>query len=118
MLDVGATSDRSYEHSDYLEAWLPHNQRLTAVGIDDASFLTAARPGLTFVRTLPFKDAALISSTPARCWSASAARKGNDFPPTNLLLWAHKPAAASARPPSRNIPPAWYPYLRNIVSPS
>ena len=39
IVDVGATSDRSYDHSNYLEAWHPHKDRVTAVGVDDASFL-------------------------------------------------------------------------------
>jgi hypothetical protein len=60
VLDVGVTSDRSYDHSNYLEAWYPHKTRITAAGIDDASFLEALYPGLTFVpadgRDLPFED--------------------------------------------------------------
>jgi Methyltransferase domain len=61
VLDVGVTSDRSYENSNYFEAWYPHKQRITAVGLDDASFLEAEYPGLTFQRAdgraLPFADA-------------------------------------------------------------
>jgi ubiquinone/menaquinone biosynthesis C-methylase UbiE len=61
ILDVGATSDDTYEASNYLEAWYPHKQDLTAVGIDDAAFLEARYPGLRFVRAdgrdLPFEDA-------------------------------------------------------------
>jgi hypothetical protein len=60
ILDVGATSDREYEHSNYLEAWYPYKRQLTAVGIDDASFLEELYPGLTFRRAdgraLPFPD--------------------------------------------------------------
>ncbi len=60
IIDVGATSDRSYDHSNYLEAWYPHKKRITAVGIDDASFLEQLYPGLTFRRAdgraLPFPD--------------------------------------------------------------
>jgi len=60
IADVGATSDRTYEHSNYLEAWYPQKQAITAVGIDDASFLEAAYPGMTFLRAdgrdLPFAD--------------------------------------------------------------
>jgi len=60
VLDVGATSDRSYESSNYLEAWYPHKDRITAVGIDDASFLEELYPGVTFRsadgRALPFAD--------------------------------------------------------------
>lgn len=60
ILDVGATSDRLYDHSNYLESWHPHKHRITAVGIDDASFLVHRHPGLAFVRAdgraLPFAD--------------------------------------------------------------
>jgi ubiquinone/menaquinone biosynthesis C-methylase UbiE len=61
IVDVGATSDRSYDHSNYLEAWHPHKHRVTAVGIDNAQFLETVYPGMTFVqadgRDLPFEDA-------------------------------------------------------------
>ena len=60
ILDVGATSDRSYDHSNYLEAWYPHRHRIVAVGIDAAGFLERAYPGVRFVqadgRQLPFAD--------------------------------------------------------------
>lgn len=60
IIDVGATSDRAYDHSNYLAAWYPHKERITAVGIDDASFLEQLYPGLTFRqadgRALPFAD--------------------------------------------------------------
>ncbi len=60
IVDVGATSDQSYDHSNYLEAWHPHKHRVTAVGVDDAGFLESVYPGMRFVqadgRDLPFKD--------------------------------------------------------------
>jgi ubiquinone/menaquinone biosynthesis C-methylase UbiE len=60
ILDVGVTSDRTYEASNYLEAWYPHKNMVTAVGIDDASFLCDKYPGMGFVRAdglrLPFRD--------------------------------------------------------------
>jgi hypothetical protein len=62
ILDIGATSDRSYDHSNYLEAWYARKERLTAVGIDDAAFLETSYPGMRFVkadgRQLPFADGA------------------------------------------------------------
>jgi len=62
ILDVGATSDQSYDHSNYLEAWYPSKSCLTAVGIDDAGFLQLKYPGIRFVRSdgcnLPFSDGA------------------------------------------------------------
>jgi hypothetical protein len=61
LLDVGVTSDRSYESSNYVEAWYPYKDKITAVGIDDASFLEQLYPGLTYRRadgrSLPFADA-------------------------------------------------------------
>jgi hypothetical protein len=61
LLDVGVTSDRGYDHSNYLEAWFPDKTRVTAAGIDDAAFLESEYPGMTFVRAngldLPFADA-------------------------------------------------------------
>jgi Methyltransferase domain len=60
ILDVGVTSDRGYQHSNYLEAWYPHKHSIMAVGIDDASFLSSEYPGMRFVRgnglMLPFRD--------------------------------------------------------------
>lgn len=60
VLDIGATSDRTYDHSNYLEAWYPYKSRITAVGLDDASFLQQAYAGMRFVqadgRSLPFAD--------------------------------------------------------------
>jgi ubiquinone/menaquinone biosynthesis C-methylase UbiE len=58
LLDVGVTSDQTYEHSNYVEAWYPWKDKITAVGIDDASFLERLYPGLIFRRAsgleLPF----------------------------------------------------------------
>lgn len=60
LLDVGATSDQSLEHSNYAVAWYPHKARITTVGLDDASFLEAKYPGVSFRRAngcaLPFAD--------------------------------------------------------------
>lgn len=60
ILDVGVTSDRLYGSSNYLEAWHPHLQRITALGLADASFLCDDYPGMAFVQgnglMLPFRD--------------------------------------------------------------
>ncbi len=60
LLDVGVTTDRSCEHSNYLEAWWPNKERITALGIDDCGFLEALYPGLRFVQAdgcrLPFAN--------------------------------------------------------------
>jgi ubiquinone/menaquinone biosynthesis C-methylase UbiE len=62
VLDVGATSERTYEASNYLEAWYPYKDRMTALGLDDASFLPTLYPGMRFVQAdalaLPFADGA------------------------------------------------------------
>jgi len=59
LLDVGATSDETYETSNYVEAWYPHKDKITAVGLDDAAFLEQRYPGVTFRRAdglaLPFE---------------------------------------------------------------
>ena len=58
LLDVGVTSDQTYEASNYVEAWYPYKDKITAVGIDDAQFLEQRYPGVTFCRAdgrnLPF----------------------------------------------------------------
>lgn len=58
VLDIGVTSDQTYASSNYLEAWLEKKSRITAVGIDDASFLEDLYPGLKYVQAnglnLPF----------------------------------------------------------------
>ena len=60
ILDIGVTSDRKYDSSNYVEAWYPHKDKMTAVGVDDASFLEVLYPGVRFVRAngldLPFAD--------------------------------------------------------------
>lgn len=60
ILDVGVTSDRSYDHSNYLVTWYSHKATITAVGLDDAGFLEEVYPGVRFVRAdgraLPFPD--------------------------------------------------------------
>lgn len=60
LLDVGVNSDQTYSHSNYIEAWYPHKDRITAVGIDDAGFLEKLYDGLRFIRAdgrdLPFPD--------------------------------------------------------------
>ncbi|MFN3428425.1 MAG: class I SAM-dependent methyltransferase [Candidatus Sericytochromatia bacterium] len=60
VLDVGVTPDRSLPESNFFEALYPHPEHLTATSIEDASFLEAQYPGLTFRQTapgpLPFED--------------------------------------------------------------
>lgn len=60
VLDIGVTSDQSYESSNYFEHFYPWKDRITAAGLDDASFLEAKYPGMRFVTAdamaLPFAD--------------------------------------------------------------
>lgn len=60
VLDIGVTSDDTYDHSNYFVAWYPHKHRITAAGLDDASFLESRYPGVTFRKAdgcaLPFDD--------------------------------------------------------------
>lgn len=60
VLDIGATSDRTYSNSNYFECMLHNKERITAVGLEDASFLESQYPGLRFVRanalSLPFEN--------------------------------------------------------------
>jgi ubiquinone/menaquinone biosynthesis C-methylase UbiE len=60
VLDLGVTSDQSYEHSNYFEALYPHKERIVAAGLQDASFLEVLYPGVRYVEAdalrLPFAD--------------------------------------------------------------
>jgi SAM-dependent methyltransferase len=60
VLDLGVTSDRTYQSSNFFEALYPHKAMITAAGIDDASFLETMYPGVRFqfadATNLPFDD--------------------------------------------------------------
>lgn len=60
VLDVGATGEMTYESSNYLESWYPFKSMVTALGIDDVSFLQNSYPGMSFVQAsglaMPFDD--------------------------------------------------------------
>lgn len=60
VLDAGVTSDRSHTHSNYFEAWYPYKDRITAAGLEDASFLELLYPGVRYAHCdcldLPFED--------------------------------------------------------------
>jgi len=59
VLDVGVTSDQR-EDSNFFEKLYPYSHMITAVGLEDASFLEQDYPGLKFLKTdglnLPFPD--------------------------------------------------------------
>jgi SAM-dependent methyltransferase len=60
VLDVGVTSDQAYEASNYFENLYPLKDKVTAAGLDDASFLESRYPGMKFVKCdaleMPFAD--------------------------------------------------------------
>lgn len=59
VLDAGVTSDRTPD-SNFFEKLYPYPTSLTAVGLEDASFLEREHPGVKFIKAdacqLPFKD--------------------------------------------------------------
>lgn len=59
VLDAGVTSDRTPD-SNFFEHLFPYPSSLTAVGLEDASFLEQEYPGLRFIKadacSLPFPD--------------------------------------------------------------
>jgi SAM-dependent methyltransferase len=50
ILDVGVTSDESFQESNFLERAYPFKAQLTCVGTEDARHLEARYPGLRFTR--------------------------------------------------------------------
>ena len=91
ILDVGVTSDRSYEASNYLEAWYPYKDMVTAVGIDDASFLRDQYPGIRFVMAdglrLPFRHQAFDVVHSSAVIEHVGHRLGNAHLWPNAAVW-------------------------------
>lgn len=60
VLDVGVTGDLVNKAENFFEQWYPWPSQVTALGIEDASYLERMYPGLTFVRAdaqhIPFAD--------------------------------------------------------------
>jgi len=60
VIDIGVTPDRDLSDSNFFEQQYPYKGQVTATSVEDASFLEAEHPGLTFVQTdgdsLPFAD--------------------------------------------------------------
>lgn len=78
LLDIGVTSDQTYEGSNYLEQLYPYKDRVTAAGIDDAGFLEVRYPGMRFIEAnildLPFPDAAFDVVHSAAVWEHVGSR--------------------------------------------
>jgi SAM-dependent methyltransferase len=53
ILDVGVTSDNSFQESNYFEQLYPYPHRITCVGTEDGSHLEARYSGLTYRRVQP-----------------------------------------------------------------
>lgn len=63
VLDVGVTSDDSFQESNYFEQLYPFPHRVTCIGTEDGSHLERRYPGLKYLRVapgepLPFSDVA------------------------------------------------------------
>jgi len=61
ILDLGVTGEQMSIEANFLEKLYPHKERIIAAGIEDASFLVKAYPGIRFVaveagKKLPFAD--------------------------------------------------------------
>jgi SAM-dependent methyltransferase len=61
ILDIGVTSDDSYQESNYFERLYPYKHRISCVGTEDGSHLEKKYPGLRFIQIhphepLPFSD--------------------------------------------------------------
>ena len=114
IADVGVTSDREHDHSNYLEAWYPHKSQITAVGIEDASFLEHVFPGVTFIRAsgtaLPFANDSFdfVHS------SAVIEHAGGFFQQTQLLseIWRIARRGVFVTTPNR-----WFPIELHTVLP-
>jgi SAM-dependent methyltransferase len=61
VLDIGVTSDDTYQESNYFERLYPYKDRIVCVGTEDGSYLEDKYPGMKFIRIrphepLPFED--------------------------------------------------------------
>ena len=115
ILDVGVTSDRSYDHSNYLEAWYPHKYKITAIGIDQgAEFLREIYPGIRYIkgdgRSLPFADGSFdyVHS------SAVLEHVGNAFQQMAFITEARRVARKGV---FLTTPNRWYPIEFHTILP-
>lgn len=78
VVDVGVTSDQTYDASNYFEFFYPWKEQVTAAGIDDARFLEVRYPGMRFVEAnildLPFGDGSFDILHSAAVWEHVGSR--------------------------------------------
>ena len=114
ILDVGVTSDRTYEASNYVEAWYPHKHRVTALGLDDASFLELQYPGMRFVQAsgldMPFEDLSFDV-----VHSSAVIEHVGSF--TNQIGFAQECARVARRAIFLTTPNRWFPVEFHTVLP-
>lgn len=53
VLDIGVTSDNSYQESNYFERLYPHKDQVVCVGTEDGSYLETKYPGIKFMQIKP-----------------------------------------------------------------
>ena len=63
ILDVGVTSDDSFQESNYFEQLYPYPYRITCVGTEDGSHLEARYPGLSYRRVQPGQPLPFATAT-------------------------------------------------------
>lgn len=106
VLDVGVTSDQTYEASNYFEELYPHKSRITAAGIDDASFLETQYPGVRFVEAnilnLPFEDGSFDILHSAAVWEHVGSR-------SNQQKMLHECLRVARRAVCLTTPNRWFP---------
>ena len=61
VLDIGVTSDETYQESNYFERLYPYKDKIICVGTENGRYLEAKYPGLRFIpirphERLPFND--------------------------------------------------------------
>jgi SAM-dependent methyltransferase len=56
VLDIGVTSDYTYQESNYFERLYPYKDRIVCVGTEDGSYLEKKYPGIIFIQINPHES--------------------------------------------------------------